>query len=330
MSLPEGSVGKRKKIGRLFAAGECTGGVHGGNRLGGNSLLECVVFGRIAGERAATIHQPPTLLDTEGWKAVQLREVRQTDTKFGYSTRVYRFNLNGSMQQTGLEIGQFVAIRGELDGDTLTGYYSPISRPDDTGIIDILCRTDSKGGPIVEMLQSLLPGGGCWMKGMGGVKLIPQPTPDGITRWTNNGRQISKLSLLAGGTGLAPMLQIARAYFHSLGSDSDNIEGGLKLVCAAEVAGDLIFREALDTMKARHPRHFSYYFVLNQPPPGWTQGIGFVDPDVARQKLWFPPSPDHLCVMCGPPIFEKIMCGMLGNMGYPQEQYYSFAADPSN
>lgn len=33
----------------LFAAGETTGGVHGYNRLGGNSLLDCVVFGRTAG-----------------------------------------------------------------------------------------------------------------------------------------------------------------------------------------------------------------------------------------------------------------------------------------
>jgi len=37
----------------LFAAGEVTGGVHGANRLGGNSLLECVVFGRRAGRGAA-------------------------------------------------------------------------------------------------------------------------------------------------------------------------------------------------------------------------------------------------------------------------------------
>lgn len=37
----------------LWAAGEITGGLHGDNRLGGSSLLECVVFGRIAGEQAA-------------------------------------------------------------------------------------------------------------------------------------------------------------------------------------------------------------------------------------------------------------------------------------
>eukprot|EP00127_Corallochytrium_limacisporum_P000621 Clim_evm20s22 gene=Clim_evmTU20s22 len=37
----------------FFAAGEVTGGVHGANRLAGNSLLECVVFGRRAGRNAA-------------------------------------------------------------------------------------------------------------------------------------------------------------------------------------------------------------------------------------------------------------------------------------
>uniref|UniRef100_A0A7E4VJ14 FAD_binding_2 domain-containing protein n=1 Tax=Panagrellus redivivus TaxID=6233 RepID=A0A7E4VJ14_PANRE len=39
----------------LLAAGEVTGGVHGRNRLAGNSLLECVVFGRIAAKTAVGI-----------------------------------------------------------------------------------------------------------------------------------------------------------------------------------------------------------------------------------------------------------------------------------
>ncbi|MEM7049546.1 MAG: FAD-binding protein [Acidobacteriota bacterium] len=37
----------------LYAAGECTSGVHGANRLGGNSLAEILVFGKRAGESAA-------------------------------------------------------------------------------------------------------------------------------------------------------------------------------------------------------------------------------------------------------------------------------------
>ena len=37
----------------LFAAGEITGGVHGGNRLGGNAVCDIVVYGRIAAKSAA-------------------------------------------------------------------------------------------------------------------------------------------------------------------------------------------------------------------------------------------------------------------------------------
>ena len=37
----------------LYAAGEVAGGVHGGNRLGGNAVADFVVFGRIAGQEAA-------------------------------------------------------------------------------------------------------------------------------------------------------------------------------------------------------------------------------------------------------------------------------------
>ncbi len=37
----------------LFAAGECAAGLHGANRLGGNSLSDLVVFGKRAGEYAA-------------------------------------------------------------------------------------------------------------------------------------------------------------------------------------------------------------------------------------------------------------------------------------
>merc|ERR1711862_105730 len=37
----------------LYAAGEAMGGVHGNNRLGGNSLLDCVVYGRVSGRSAA-------------------------------------------------------------------------------------------------------------------------------------------------------------------------------------------------------------------------------------------------------------------------------------
>jgi succinate dehydrogenase/fumarate reductase flavoprotein subunit len=65
----------QRPIPGLFAAGEVTGGVHGRNRLGGCSLLECVVFGRIAGERAAhALLTPATTITRDAF--VPIRCVR--------------------------------------------------------------------------------------------------------------------------------------------------------------------------------------------------------------------------------------------------------------
>lgn len=53
----------------LFAAGECSGGMHGSNRLGGNSLSDLLVFGRRAGLGAADYVQSltsrPTVAETD-------------------------------------------------------------------------------------------------------------------------------------------------------------------------------------------------------------------------------------------------------------------------
>merc|ERR1712045_766039 len=53
-----------KAIPGLYAAGEVEGGVHGNNRLGGNSLLDCVVFGRVAGKACAKYMLGDDMKDT--------------------------------------------------------------------------------------------------------------------------------------------------------------------------------------------------------------------------------------------------------------------------
>ncbi|RXJ68620.1 succinate dehydrogenase [Halarcobacter ebronensis] len=48
------TIDAKTTLENLYACGECAqSGIHGANRLGGNSLLEIVTFGKIAGENAA-------------------------------------------------------------------------------------------------------------------------------------------------------------------------------------------------------------------------------------------------------------------------------------
>ncbi len=69
---PDGST----EIGGLYIAGEAAGGIHGRNRLMGNSLLDICVFGRRAGTAAAGWaqgHPPgkPTLAHVERWEQMR-------------------------------------------------------------------------------------------------------------------------------------------------------------------------------------------------------------------------------------------------------------------
>jgi len=58
----------RTDITGLFASGEIVWGIHGANRLGGNALTECLVFGRIAGQSAAEYAQGREFSLTESMK----------------------------------------------------------------------------------------------------------------------------------------------------------------------------------------------------------------------------------------------------------------------
>jgi flavocytochrome c len=55
--------GSNEIIPGLYAAGEVAGGVHGDNRLAGNSLLECLVFGTIIGQNVAITEQNSRRID---------------------------------------------------------------------------------------------------------------------------------------------------------------------------------------------------------------------------------------------------------------------------
>ncbi|KAL7901784.1 putative fumarate reductase/succinate dehydrogenase [Trichoderma sp. SZMC 28014] len=57
---------EQKPFDGLFACGELAGGVHGANRLGGSSLLGCVVYGRVAGDSASNYLFQHALQGTSG------------------------------------------------------------------------------------------------------------------------------------------------------------------------------------------------------------------------------------------------------------------------
>jgi cytochrome b involved in lipid metabolism len=93
-------VGAKGVIPGLYAAGEVAGGVHGENRLGGNSLLDCVVFGRVSGASATRY-----LLQNVGSNRTAARRVATVGQHLGVGGFSATFNVQPDTKRVTVEIG---------------------------------------------------------------------------------------------------------------------------------------------------------------------------------------------------------------------------------
>jgi len=87
----------------LFAAGECAAGLHGANRLGGNSLTDLLVFGRRAGEYASGFAREngAERLDEAEVRAAALAAVEpfERDSSTGENPYQIQYDLQDVMQE---------------------------------------------------------------------------------------------------------------------------------------------------------------------------------------------------------------------------------------
>jgi len=258
------AAASRKPIRRLYAAGEVTGGLFGGNRLGGCSLLDCAVFGRIAGARAAAAAATATTVPTVGAAAagapaapalspgtlVPLRlSARRFLTANGASSgrspsamMALRFDLPSPLQATGAAVGQYVAAAVPLpDGTTTKRYYSPVSRPTDEGVLELLIKSPPPpaaggggGGGGVHVgsasaaLGALRPGDEVAFDGPHGGLPFPLDGP-------------GHLAVVVGGTGVSVGVQLVRHALYTAqtrldaAADGGPLSGGGGGTCAAAV-----------------------------------------------------------------------------------------------
>ena len=109
-----------------------------------------------------------------------------------------------------------------------------------------------------------------------------------------------ELGMIAGGTGITPMLQIIRA---ALKNPEDKTK--ISLIYANVNPEDILLKTELDKLAVAHPTRFTVFYVLNNPPAGWTGGSGFVTKDQIEKHL---PSSSHdiKVLLCGMHPFPQV------------------------
>ena len=151
----------------LFAAGEVTGGVHGGNRLGGNAVTDIIVFGRIAGASAveyveANGGHTEREISVDGDDAPAVPEV-QGDYKDGTYTGTGKGNNGDITVEVVVEGGNIVKITLVEHSET-EGIYeaaeksvvNEIIRTQSVDDVDVVAGATNSCNGIVEAVRNAL------------------------------------------------------------------------------------------------------------------------------------------------------------------------------
>jgi hypothetical protein len=111
--------------------------------------------------------------------------------------------------------------------------------------------------------------------------------------------------MIAGGTGITPMLQIIRA---ALKNPQDKTK--LSLIYANVNVEDILLKVELDELARAHPTRFTVFYVLNNPPSGWNGGSGFVGKDQIEKHL---PNSSH--------DIKVLLCGVYASPQVPSDAH---------
>ncbi|CAG8432865.1 7353_t:CDS:2 [Diversispora eburnea] len=201
--------------------------------------------------------------------------------KISHNTALYRFAFSHPKDVLGLPIGQHISVQAEINGKLVQRSYTPTSSDDDLEKITVK-------GP------------------KGQFKYRP-----GL---------VKALGMIAGGTGITPMLQIIRAICKN---PKDKTK--VNLVFANVTEDDILLKDELDTLAAQHD-NFNVYYSLDKPSQNWVGGTGFITPEII-QKYCPKPANDIKILLCGPLPMVNAMAKNCELLGYEKARSLSKLED---
>ncbi|XP_061386916.1 NADH-cytochrome b5 reductase 3 isoform X2 [Musca vetustissima] len=251
--------------------------------------------------------------------------------ELSHDTRRFRFGLPSNQHILGLPVGQHIHLIATIDGELVIRPYTPISSDDDVGYVDLVVKVYFKdvhpkfpaGGKMSQYLDQMKIGDKIAFRGPSGrlqylgngsfsIKKLRKDPPKTVTA--------KRVNMIAGGTGITPMLQLVRDVLKR--NEKDKTE--LALLFANQSEKDILLRNELDELAKKHPEQFKVWYTVDKASEGWSYNIGYINDDMMKEHL-FPPSPDTLCLLCGPPPMVNYTCiPGLERLGHHSDNRFSY------
>jgi len=278
--------------------------------------LASASFGTAA-HLSVTAQEP---LDAENWRGLKLLSQEKL-TGGDRPTHLLRFELPANQQP--LPVASALLVRLPVGEEKENGSrafvlrpYTPVSAPD-AKTLDLALKI-YPDGKLTPHLKKLRPGDVLDFKG---------PLPKIALSELEKRKSIG---MVAGGTGITPMLQVASELLRN------NYSGKINLVYANVSVSDIMLKDRIDALAISHP-NFSVYYVVDKADKGWKGGVGYVTAEMLKEKMP-PPSDDTMVLVCGPPGMMKVISGakvspkeqgpltglLKDKLGYTEAQVYKF------
>eukprot|EP00111_Clytia_hemisphaerica_P015481 TCONS_00045717-protein len=246
-----------------------------------------------------------------------------------HDTRRFRFALQTPEHVLGLPVGKHMYLSAHIDGKLVIRPYTPVTSDDELGYFDLVIKVYFKnvhpkfpeGGKMSQHLESMEigdtidvrgPSGHYTYKGQGVFEVEENRKEKKIMR-------CKKIGMIAGGTGITPMLQVVNDI---LKHPEDKTE--VSLLFANQTEEDILLREEIEGMVEENPGRLHVWYTLDRAQENWSYSSGFVNEEMIKEHL--PRSDDHsVILMCGPPPMIKFACiPNLEKLGFKPDQYFSF------
>lgn len=238
-------------------------------------------------------HSPALTPDT--WRPLTLKSTVSVSDKMAS----FVFALPNDTDHTGCLPGQYVAAKSVINGKEHMRYFSPVSPPDEFGVIELVLRFENQG-IMSQHFKALKPGDKVEFQGpCGGFEYLPN--------------QLQELTLLASGGGITPGMQLIRSI---LKDPTDKTK--ITLLYYSENYSEILYREELDKYRNKDSR-LQVVYTLGEVPEEWEGEEGFIDTQMINNYVTKPNGINHKIVMCGGPAMVLSALYSFRSLGYPSE-----------